>query len=123
MRARILRSDEWQNAEAFMAPLMPYIRPESADIVVVEQDGRIVGQLGLLRITHLEGLWISPEHRGNAGVMRALIRQAGALLQLRGEDWVIGSAASDQMRGFGERLGKQIPMELYAMWVGPKERL
>lgn len=120
MRARILRPEEWSRLDN--APLLPYVRPENAAVVVVEDDGQIVAALTVLQVTHFEGLWVSPERRGNPGVMRSLLRLASALVSARSEKWVFGGAADDRTRGFMERLGgKQVPMELYALWMGDKQ--
>lgn len=105
-----------------MPPSLPYGR--DIDFVVVEKDGKVVACVSVVGITHLEGLWIDPEHRGNAGVVRALLRQASTLPRVRGEQWVMGGAANgdDRMRGFMERLGGvPMPVEFYALWVGEEK--
>ena len=90
-------------------------------MVVVEEEGRVVASLAALRATHFEGLWIDPKCRGNAGVARALLRHATALAQVRHESWVFGGCADERMRTFIERIGGvQVPMELYALWIGGK---
>jgi predicted N-acetyltransferase YhbS len=86
------------------------------DVVVVEKDGKIIGSLSVLRASHFEGLWVEPKYRGNAGIMRALIRKGTSIARLRGESWVFGGAADYRMRNFAERLGGiKIPMDLYVM--------
>jgi GNAT superfamily N-acetyltransferase len=124
MRARILSPEEWQRMEGpQIPPLIPYVSPENIHVLVVEDKGRIVACLTVLQATHFEGLWIDPEHR-NAGVSRSLLTLATALAEARGEKWVFGGADSEQMRGFLGRLGaKQVPMELYALWIGGNECL
>jgi len=101
-------------------PLMPYTQPSNMTVCVVEGDEGIAATVSTLRVTHLEGLWVKPEFRGNAGVMRALLRQAFALAQVRGEDWVFGGAAHDDpaMREYGARLGRKVDMDLYAIRFG-----
>src|SRR6185436_14646951 len=55
VRARILSSQEWGLLERTeLPPLLPYINPENAAMVVVEEEGRVVASLAALRATHLE---------------------------------------------------------------------
>lgn len=123
MRARILRPEEWSKLEPHGAPgTLPFVEPRNIEVVVVEDDdGAIMACVQALRVTHFEGLWIAPEHRGNAGVFRALIRQAYAVPQSRLERWAIGAAANGdgRMDVLCNRLGGQpLPMHLYAIPVG-----
>ena len=123
MNARILRPEEWQRINSPGLPeLLAYTEPQNIAVVVVENDeGEIVASVSALHVTHFEGLWIKPEERGNAGVFRALIRQAYALPQTRDEKWVIGGAedGNDQMGALCERLGGYaLPMKFYVMPVG-----
>jgi ribosomal protein S18 acetylase RimI-like enzyme len=121
MRTRILDYEAWDRLklEAEANPLCEYATPENMDVVAVEDEaGKIIASLGVIRMTHLEGLWVAPKYRKNPGVMRALLRQAFTLAQTRGEKWVLGGAANDEMRGYGSRLGKRLPMDFYRMWLG-----
>ena len=106
MKARILGPEEWANLEMLgEMPLLPHVLPENMAVVVVEEAGQVLGVMQVAQVTHFEGLWIKPEYRGNPGVMRALMRLATAIPQVRGECWVFGGAADDTMRSFNERLG------------------
>lgn len=120
MRTRILGVDEWGRIEeAGAPPITPLVNPDNAARVVVEGDGDILAAISVLRVTHLEDLWIHPGHRDNLGVTRALLRQAVAFPQIRGESWVLGSINSDRMRRFVARLnGVRIPGEYYAFGIG-----
>lgn len=105
-----------------MPPAFPYVSPENVSVVVVEDDGgKVIACMTVLRATHFEGAWIDPAHR-NAGVTRALLRLASAIAMARGEQWVFGGAAGDQMRDILQRLDcRHLPMDLYAVWVGEGE--
>jgi hypothetical protein len=123
MKARILSPDEWTRMNApELPPLVPFVEPENLAIVVVEDDdGGIMACVSAMRVTHFEGLWIAPEHRGNPGVFRSLIRQAYAVPRVRGERWVFGGAAhgDDRMERMCGRLGgRELPVKFYAMPVG-----
>ncbi len=123
MNARILRPEEWQRIKSNgIHKLLAYTEPQNIAVVVVENDeGEIVASVSALQVTHFEGLWIKPEERGNAGVFRALIRQAYALPRVRKEQWVFGGAedGDDQMGALCERLGGHpLPVKFYVMPVG-----
>lgn len=121
MIARILPPEEWPRTN--ILPLAPYIHPDNAAMVVVEDSaGEVVASLAVLRATHFEGLWIDPECRGNAGVARALIRLATALARSRGEQWVFGAVTDDRMRSMLGRLGGvRMPADFYALGIGGQE--
>jgi hypothetical protein len=73
MMARILPVEEWERLSVTgLVPIFPDFPPEDVVVVVVEQDGEIVASTTLVRVVHLESLWIKEE--AGAGVSRALIR-------------------------------------------------
>jgi len=116
MHARILRPEEWARLEASRLPeLLPYCRPQDVAIVAVEDGAQLAACMAVLKVTHFEGVWVAPEHRGNPGVMRPLFRLAGAIPSMRGEHFALGAAAhgDERMRGLMERLGTRLPMDLY----------
>lgn len=122
MRSRILPAEEWDRIKQTPVMLFPYTDPSKMDVVVVEDEGEIVACMMVLKATHLEGLWVAPERRKKAGVVRALMRQVVALLNVRGEKWVFGGAEHDQMRGFIQRHnGIPVPMDLYALVLGERQ--
>jgi len=123
MRARVLEPQEWQRINSpGMPALLAYTEPQNVDVVVVENSSdEIVASVCAMQVTHFEGLWIKPEERGNAGVFRALIREAYSLPKSREERWVFGGAedGNDQMDALCERLGgKALPVKFYVMPVG-----
>jgi len=121
MRARILRPEEWGKLDGRdLSKLLPYVEPENVAVCVVEDEaGEIIGCLAAIQVTHLEGTWIAPEHRGKAGALRALLRQAFAVPQARGERWAFGGTDGDSVKGFLERLGgKPLDMQFYALPTG-----
>jgi hypothetical protein len=119
--ARILRPDEWPKVEHLdLSMLVSRCSPENVAIVVVEDEaGEIVGCMGVLQITHLEGVWVKPELRRGI-ILRPLLRMAMALARTRGEVFVFGGAADgdDRMDGLIRRLeGRPMPLKFYAMPV------
>ena len=125
MKARILRHEEWGRLDGQgLSSLLPFVEPQNIAVVVVEDTaGEIVACLSAIQVTHLEGTWVAPKYRGNAGVMRALLRQAFAVPEVRGEHWAFGSVMADGepglVDGFLRRLGgQQMPVRLYALPLG-----
>lgn len=54
--------------------------PEHVRVVVVESDdGRVVGSWVLMRVVHVECLWVAPEHRKMGSVLRRLLQGMAAL--------------------------------------------
>ena len=122
MNARILDPEEWgRTGESSLPTLLPFVAPQNIAVVGVEDDGELAASVAALRVTHFEGRWIAPEHRGNAGVFRSLIRQAYAVPYGRGERWAIGAAADGDVRmaSVCARLGGQrLPLTPYALPLG-----
>ena len=121
MRTRILKPEEWQRLEQTApSPTLPYVAPENVAVVATEDDsGDIVGHLPVLRVTHLEGLWVKPERR-NGVVLRPLLRQALAFAQVRGESFVLAGIAEDneQMDGLIRRVGgRPLAAKFYVIGV------
>lgn len=118
MRVRVLPMEEWGRlGESQLPLLLPFVNPENIAIVVVEDEGRIIGTLAALRVTHYEGAWIAPEYRGGI-VPRMLLRTAADVVRGWGDSWAFGGAASDEMRDILKRLGAvEIPMEIHAIAI------
>lgn len=117
--ARILPPEEWSKLERTQIPnLGRFVRPEDIAVVVVEDEGKVIACLSVLKATHFEGLWIDPERR-NAGVVRSLLRQATAMARVWSNGWAFGGAADECMGKFLGRLnGVKLPMDLYMMPLG-----
>lgn len=47
--------------------------PDGARVLVVEDEGRIVGCWSVIPMLHVDGLWIHPVHRAHGGVFRRLL--------------------------------------------------
>ena len=86
MTARILPGDEWPALSGTeLETIWPYLDPATARVVVVEEDGAIIGCWAGFPLFHAEGVYIAPAHRGRASVarhlllgMRSLAKDAGA---------------------------------------------
>ena len=119
MIARILPPEEWKRLEPVQIPsLFPFVRPEDIAVIVVEDEGKVIASLSVLKATHMEGLWIDPQRR-NAGVIRALLRQASAMARVWGNGWVFGAAGDDCMRKILTRIGgTKIPVDAFVLPLG-----
>lgn len=112
MRARILPPEEWDKL-----PERPQwaVDPSDISVVVVEDGEKVVACMTVLRATHLEGTWVSPEHR-NAGVVRRLLRLATQTAKSRGSSWAFTGAADEAMHSILSRLGAAfVPMSTYVI--------
>lgn len=118
MSARLLEPNEWGRVPAGSLPTMlPDLSPENCSIVVVEDSGgEIVAALGVLRVLQFEGLWVAPAHR-NAGVERALLREAvGVARGISPSKWAFCALADESMEKRVSRLGGQkMPLSLWTM--------
>ena len=103
MTARILPRSEWGKLEAeSLPPSFPNYFPSELEVVVVEDEGKIVARMFVMRLTHLEGAWIHPEYKH---ATTHLLRKTFEVAQRWPDKWVLGGAEDEQMRGIIERLG------------------
>lgn len=123
MKARILGPHEWPKLEGHdLSTVLNFCEPWNVAVAVVEDEsGKIVACLAAVRVTHLEGTWIDPEYRGNAGVLRALLRQASNDPKARGEKWAFcgTDGVSEKIEDYIGRLGGvQLPGRFYVLPIG-----
>ena len=81
MIARVLPKEEWQKVSHLeIATLVDLVRPEDIKIVVVESGEEIVATMSVIRMTHLEGTWVHPDHRNGVRyyVQLSSSRESGA---------------------------------------------
>jgi ribosomal protein S18 acetylase RimI-like enzyme len=120
VNARILPRSEWSKlAVSGIAPMEQTLRPEDVQMVVIEDEGRIVATMGVFRVTHFEGLWIDPEYRGNAGLGRRLIKMAITAARKWAGNWVWGASETSHMDDVLSRLGGAcVPVKTYIIPIG-----
>lgn len=119
MSWRFLPPEEWPRLKGTEAEtLWPVLSPESARVIVVEEDGEIVATWTAMRVVHMECIWVKPSHRGRLGVVRGLLaglRHVAAEWDLRGVvTSSLNAMVSDLIRRFG---GSPLPGEMYVMPV------
>lgn len=99
MRARVLDRLEWPRlADTDAAVLVPFLTP-AARVVVVEDEGVLIGCQVLQPVLHAEGLWVHPDHRSKAGVLRRLWREVRATVRDEFHvGWFATGCASDEVQ-------------------------
>jgi hypothetical protein len=120
MITRILPPAEWPrlvNTEA--GPALKYLDPAESNIVVVEDGGRIIGCWSVLRLVHLEGLWIDPAYRHSPSVARRLFRATWRVVRRLAPQWVMTAAATADVKALlVEHVGAvAIPGEMFVVAV------
>lgn len=73
LTTRVLPKAEWPRLEGQELGVVLEARDEdSCQVVVVEEDGAIIGQWALLGAPWIDGWWIHPERRGETAIRTAL---------------------------------------------------
>lgn len=124
MKARVLPPEEWVRItmRELQPPLWPSMNPDDVEIVVVEDDGEIVATMSLLRVVHMESVWIDPRWRGNAGVVRRLLGATIGPIKQWARSWFVANAADDSVRDILRRLGGiELPIDTYMMHIEKME--
>jgi N-acetylglutamate synthase-like GNAT family acetyltransferase len=117
---RLLPPEEWARlAGTELETVWPHLHAASAQIVVVEQDGQIVGCWALMRVVHVEGVWIAPAYRGKASVAKRLLQGMRRAAAQWGAKTVATAALTDDVRRLVAHLGGvALPGEHFVMSVG-----
>lgn len=97
----------------------PHLPPSARVIVVEDAQGAIVGCWALFTSVHVEGVWVSPEHRGRGRVALKLLTAMRAQARDMGAAAVMTGAVSDDVRGLIAHLhGTRVPGEQYVIPLG-----
>ena len=120
MKSRILPKEEWGKLDVTGLPQIgPTMDPADVQVVVVEEDGKVVATMGLFRAVHLEGLWIDEDHKGKAGTVRALLRETFDAGRRFGAEWMWGTSETSRMASILEKMnGIEIPAKSFIIPVG-----
>ena len=103
---RALPPDEWFKLEGtLLGQAWPSFDPEADIVLVVEEDGVIVGCTSFLPRWHMEGTWIYPGHRNTVKVGRPLLSAMYAMAQqLKAKELIMVSVDPD-VSAMCQRLG------------------
>jgi|RhiMetdeSRZDD1v2_1073273.scaffolds.fasta_scaffold00788_61 hypothetical protein len=109
MIARTLAEHEWARLEETDHPsVLSFVDPKDMRVVVVEDEGKIRGSMAILRVTHLENVWVARD--AGAGVKRLLIESALTAAREWSRDWAMASVGDDQVADLVTRIGgRKIP--------------
>jgi GNAT superfamily N-acetyltransferase len=99
LTSRILPPHEWPRlACTELEAVYPHLNPDDADVVVVEDDGRVVACWALLRVYHVEGVWVHPDYRKRGRVAGRLLEAMRGLCKRLKIGRVVTAAQSDDVR-------------------------
>lgn len=122
LTTRMLPPAEWPKLAGTEAGSVWHaFNPDETQVVVVEEaDGRIVGVWCVLRLVHVECVWIAEGHRNTGGVARRLWRGMRQAAERWGARSVVTGAISDDVRGLIMKAGGSIvPGESYVLPLHP----
>lgn len=106
MTSRILPPEQWPLLdEAGAETIWPMLDPSRAQILVIEDEGQIVGTLTLMSVLHAECLWIKPSHRKGYGVSKRLLDGMFAAARRHGVKALWSGSISDVMTNILHRIG------------------
>lgn len=114
---RILPPEEWYRLEGELVPLLPHLDPARVVIVVVEEDGVIVGRLVWIKADHVENAWMAPSHRGKAAVARRGWRRIRQLIRESGGKTMMVSANRADMAAMFAKRGVPYPGQEFVIRV------
>lgn len=106
MTSRILPPEEWPRLDDVGAETVwDLLDPETAQILVIEDEGQIVGTLTLMSVLHAECLWIKPSHRKGYGVGKRLLDGMWGAARGQGARALWSGSMSDAMTNILHRIG------------------
>ena len=119
MTTRVLPPEEWPKLAGTEAETVwPHIPPDAAEIIVVEDDGQIVGCHILVTVLHAECLWIHPEKRGRSSVARRLWARVCEAARAKGAHHLMTGCADARVRGLLDHVGAtKMPCDQYLVSV------
>jgi len=107
MRTRILPIEEWPRLKGTEAEaLWPHLDPSKSAVVVVEDDGIVVGCHVLMYVLHAECLWVHPDYRSK-GVMRELWSTVKRMVRAAGGRTRVTACTSDRVKKLLEYAGAE----------------
>jgi hypothetical protein len=120
MTTRILPREEYGRLAGTEAEsVWPHLDPKQARVIVVEDEGMIVGVWIAMRVLHAECLYIAPDYRKRSVVGRHLLKAMRHEADIAETGGVWTAANSAEIRLLLNRLGaKPVPGEHYIMPMG-----
>jgi N-acetylglutamate synthase-like GNAT family acetyltransferase len=104
--SRVLPPQDWPLLDEVGAETVwKLLDPSLAQILVIEDDGQIVGTLTLMSVLHAECLWIKPSHRRGYGVIKRLLDGMWSAAHTKGVSALWAGSTSDTMTNILHRIG------------------
>lgn len=99
MTSRVLPIAEWDRLAETGLDLATWrqVDPHTLQVVIVEDEGRIVACWATMACRHVEGFWLHPDHRRRGGALRRLFVGMRTLLRELGATTVITQAQADDV--------------------------
>lgn len=100
LTGRLLPRAEWRRLSETGVDLSAWLKlpPETTAVVVVEDGPQIVACWTAVRMMHVEGFWVAPEHRQRGAVLRRLLLSMRDVLRGLGITTVLTLAATPDIR-------------------------
>lgn len=123
MTSRMLPPEQWPLLdEAGAETVWKLLDPARAQILVIEDQGQIVGTLTLMNVLHAECLWIKPSHRQGFGVAKRLLDGMWAGARAEGVKALWSGSLSETMTNILHRIGaSEVPGRSYVFPVKGSE--
>lgn len=124
MTARELPVSEWHRlAGTELATVAPLMRQDTSRVLVIEDEGRIVGCWALFPVWHVEGIWIDERYRCRGSVARRLLSGMRRWIRESGLSAVVTSALSPDIEALLVRLNAYaLPGSAYVWPMKGSER-
>ena len=121
MTTRILPVKEYSKvAHTGVEAWLEHAVPADTSIVVVEDGDRVVACWAVLRVTHLEGVWIDPAYRHRVSVVSRLLAATFQVARQFGTWAMTGAQTDDVRRLITKHLrGQRIDMDTYVVPLEP----
>lgn len=104
MVTRLLPESEWSRLDPEHMRL-PAIEPSAVDcdVIVIEEDGEIIGCSTVMTCVHIEGTWIDPRYRRRVSVGRRLLHAMRDVVKQRGANGAWMCSVSENSRSLIEQ--------------------
>lgn len=119
MLSRILPPEEWPRLTGTeLASQWCNLDPAWTQILVVEDEGQIVGCWALMNVWHLEGVWIAPAYRQRASVARRLWTGMRRLMASVGATHAVTGAIAGPVERLLDKHAQELPGRFYVLEMG-----
>lgn len=96
MTTRILPREDYGRLVGTLLECAISSLPVDSQVVVVEDNGAIVGCAALYPVWHLDGVWVAPAYRKKTTVARRLVRVIRGWLHVVPEVWAMAVSSASQ---------------------------